>query len=196
MEQKRSLSLFYIEIVVFAISSIFILIFRNELITNIKYFVGAIMVFDGFHELAQEVLFYRKKFWAADKFALGLIDILFGVILISIPTLEYAVICAIWASWSIVKESYDIKETITEIKYIPAKIISAIESVVIIAFSVTLIMEPGENHAMVHLYLFIFEIIFSPVIVIIDEYAERYARKKALKNMSQDSNEQVEEANK
>ena len=166
------------------------------MISNIKYFVGAIMVFDGLHELAQEVLFYRRKFWAADKFALGLIDILFGVILISIPTLEYAVICAIWASWSIVKESYDIKETITGIRCITAKIISAVESLVILSYSVTLIMEPGENHAMVHLYLFIFEVIFSPVIVIIDEYVTRYVHKKIAKKLNEKANEQTEEEQK
>ena len=88
------------------------------------------------------------------------------------------VTCVIWATWSIVRESFEIKELVTEIKSWTLTIISGIESIAVIVFSVMLILEPGEHHAMIHMYLLLFELILTPLIPLLDEILlERKAKK-------------------
>ena len=180
-KKDRKLLQAYIELFVFLVIGFFIIFFREQLINDIKYFVGAMMIFEGLFEGVVEITSHKKEFWKQSRTYLALIDLIFGINLLFIPTLDYAVICVIWASWSIVKESYEIKHTVTEIKTIVAKIVGGLESAVIIAFSIVLIMEPGVHHAMTHLYLFIIEIIFIPFVYIIDEFMYLLREKKKAK---------------
>ena len=83
-----------------------------------------------------------------------------------------------YSTWSIIRESYEIKELVTEIKSVTLTIISGIESIAVIVFSIMLIAEPGEHHALIHIYLLLFELILTPLVPLLDEIIEQ----KKLKN--------------
>ena len=59
--------------------------------------------------------------------------------------LEYSAVCIIWATWSIVRESHEIKELVTEIVSVPLTIISGLESIAVIVLSIMLISEYFES---------------------------------------------------
>ena len=56
---------------------------------------------------------------------------------------------------------------------------AGVESLVIIVFSVMLIFEPTEHHAMIHLYLLLAELIVAPLTPLVDESITKYKLKKA-----------------
>ncbi len=86
--------------------------------------------------------------------------------------LEYSAVCIIWATWSIVRESHEIKELVTEIVSVPLTIISGLESIAVIVLSIMLISEPTHHHALIHIYLLLAELILTPLVPMLDEYFE------------------------
>ena len=86
--------------------------------------------------------------------------------------------CVIWATWSIIREAFEIREIITEVKTTVLKIISGIESIAVIVLSVMLILEPGEHHAMIHLYLLLAELVLTPLVPLLDEIIEERKQKR------------------
>ena len=86
--------------------------------------------------------------------------------------------CVIWAAWSILREAFEIKELFLKIKSVVLTIISGIESIAVIVLSVMLILEPGEHHAMIHLYLLLVELVLTPLVPLLDEVIEERKHKK------------------
>ena len=167
-EEKNHINYFSIKLGVFAILAILVFVFREPLVENLKYFIGGLMLLYGLEEILFEILYSRHHILHQGKLYLGFIELLLGVVMLSAP-MSYESVCIIWATWSILREAYEIKEVFSEIKCLVPKIISAIESVVVIVFSILLIMEPGEHHAMIHLYLLLAELIVSPLTPLLDE---------------------------
>ena len=167
-EEKNHIKYFSIKLGVFAILAILVFIFREPLVENLKYFIGGLMLLYGLEEILFEILYARHHILHQGKLYLGGIELLLGVVVLSVP-MAYASVCIIWATWSILREAYEIKEVFSEIKCLAPKIISAIESVVVIAFSIMLIADPGEHHATIHLYLLLAELIVSPLTPLLDE---------------------------
>ena len=56
-----------------------------------------------------------------------------------------------------------------KLKNIVPKILSGVESIVIIVFSILLLIEPGHHHAMIHLYLLMAELVIAPLTPLLDE---------------------------
>lgn len=168
MEEKSHIKYFSIKLGVFAILAILVFIFREPIVEHLKYFIGGLMVLYGLEEILFEILYSRHHILHQGKLYLGGIELLLGAVVLSVP-MTYESVCIIWATWSILREAYEIKEVFSEIKCLLPKIISAIESVVVIVFSILLIMEPGEHHAMIHLYLLLVELILSPLTPLLDE---------------------------
>ena len=167
-EEKSHIKYFSIKLGLFAIIAILVFIFREPLVENLKYFIGGLMLLYGLEEILFEVLYSRHHIFHQNKIYLGFIEILLGVVVLAVP-MSYESVCIIWATWSILREAYEIKEVVTELKCLAPKIISATESAVIIVFSILLIIEPGEHHAMIHLYLLLAELIISPLTPLLDE---------------------------
>ena len=167
-EEKKHIKYFSIKLGVFAILAILVFVFREPLVENLKYFIGGLMLLYGLEEILFEVLYSRHHILHQSKIYLGFIEILLGGVVLSVP-MAYESVCVIWATWSILREAYEIKEVFTELKYLAPKIISATESAVIIVFSALLIIEPGPHHAMIHLYLLLAELIISPLTPLLDE---------------------------
>lgn len=178
MEKEQSHIKYYlIKLIVYVALAICVFIFREKLVEHLKYFIGGLMVFYGLEEILFEIVFRDKHFWHKDKIYLGIIEILLGLVLLIFPLIIEEV-CTIWATWSIVREAFEIKELVTEIKSWTLTFLSGAESIAVIVFSVLLILEPGEHHAMIHLYLLLVELVLTPLIPLLDEILlERKHRK-------------------
>ena len=177
MEEKSHIKYFSIKLGVFAILAILVFVFREPLVEHLKYFIGGLMVLYGLEEILFEILYSRHHILHQGKLYLGGIELLLGAVVLSVP-MTYESVCIIWATWSILREAYEIKEVFSEIKCLAPKILSSIESIVVIVFSIMLIMEPGEHHAMIHLYLLLAELIISPLTPLLDEIIDKRKHKQ------------------
>ena len=72
-------------------------------------------------------------------------------------------VCVIWAVWAIMREADEISEYYELFKERIPCLLGFIESIVAIVLSITLIMEPGEHHAKIHMYLLIAELLTAVI---------------------------------
>lgn len=170
MIQKPHLRYHFFKLIVCVVLSVIVFVFREQLVhlDHLKFFIGALMVAYGLDEIAFEAYCHKLHFIHEHKTYLGIIELVLGVTTL-ILNLDYEAVCIIWATWSILRESYEIKEIACELKNIAPKIISGVESIVVIIFSILLIIEPGEHHAMIHLYLLLAELVIAPLTPLLDE---------------------------
>ena len=185
MIEKPHLRYHFFKLIVCVIIAIVVFIFREQLVhlNHLKFFIGALMVAYGLDEIAFEAYCHKLHFIHEHKTYLGLIELVLGVVTLLL-NLDYEAVCIIWATWSIVRESYEIKELVTEIKSITLTIVSGIESIAVIVLSVMLIAEPGEHHALIHIYLLLVELVLNPLIPLLDELIEK--KKLALKEKKEE----------
>ena len=174
MIEKPHLRYHFFKLIVCVVLSIFVFLFREQLVhlDHLKFFIGALMVAYGLDEIAFEAYCHKLHFIHEHKTYLGIIELVLGVSTLLL-NLDYEAVCVIWATWSIVRESYEIKELVTEIKSITLTIVSGAESVAVIVLSIMLIAEPGEHHALIHIYLLLLEFILNPLIPLLDELIEK-----------------------
>ena len=182
-EEKSHIKYLFVKLGVFAALAVCIFIFREALIEHIKFFIGGLMLIYGVEEILFEVLFHGKNFWKCEKTYLGFVELILGTTLFFYPLGEeaeavMAMTCVIWAAWSIIREAFEIRELVVEIKSVALTIISGIESIAVIVLSVMLILEPGEHHAMIHLYLLLAEFILTPLVPLLDEIIEERKSKR------------------
>ena len=168
-EEKSAIKYNLIKLAVFVILAVFVFIFRISLVEHLKYFIGGLMLFYAFEEILYIIIHHIHHFLKEDKVFLGFIEIILGIVLLTVPEISYTSVCVIWATWSILRESYEIKEIFTELHHIVPKVLSGLESIVVIVFSILLIMEPGEHHALIHMYLLLAELLITPLTPLLDE---------------------------
>ena len=178
MLSKIHIRYLLIKLLVFTTLAVLVLIFREKQVHYLKPFIGALMLLYGVDEIIFEILTHKKHFLHANKTYLGIIELMFGIVLISAP-LEFSNVCIIWATWSIIRESHEIKEIIVDMKMLFPRLLSGVESIVVIVFSILLIFEPHEHHALIHMALLSAELILNPLVILIDEFLiERQEKKK------------------
>lgn len=161
--------------------AILVFIFREALVDNLKYFIGGLMMAYGLEEIVYEILNHKLGFIHQGKVYLGLVEIILGAVLIIgglSNEMLFSTVCIIWATWSIMREAYEIKEIIDEIKSITMTVISGVESIATIILSIVLIFEPTEHHAMIHMYLLLVELVLTPLVPLVDELIESQKRKR------------------
>lgn len=168
MEERSHIKYWLIKLTIFVALAIVVGILADKLVEHLKPFIGSLMVLYGLEEILFECIYDRKHLLHRSKVYLGLVEVTLGLFTL-IANVEYASVCVIWATWSIMRESYEIKEILGEIKSWIPRIISGVESIVVIVFSLMLILEPGHHHALTHMYLLIAELILAPAIPLIDE---------------------------
>ena len=182
-EEKSHIKYLFIKLAIFVVLAICVFIFRETLIEHLKYFIGGLMILYGLEEVLFEIIFEGKNFWKKEKVYLGFVELILGTTLFFYP-LEanheaiVAMTCVIWATWSIIREAFEIRELVVEIKSVVLTIISGIESIAVIVLSVMLILEPGEHHAMIHLYLLLAELVLTPLVPLLDEIIEERKKKR------------------
>lgn len=166
-----------VKLAICIVLAVLVFIFKSPLVENLKYFIGALMVSYGIEEIVYETLNHKLAFIHQSKVYLGLVEIILGSVLL-VGTFPFETICIAWATWSILREAYEIKEIINEIKSITMTVISGVESIVTIVLSVMLIFEPTEHHAMIHMYLLLVELVLTPLVPLVDELIESQKRKR------------------
>ena len=167
----------------------------------LRYFIGGLMIFYGVEEIILTAI-KNKKHYSIHSLYWNLIEIAIGITLIVfIETGEiavtYAVVCVSWAIWSILREARELVEVTEELKENKliicriVAIVTLLESLTVIALSLTMLIEPGEHHAKIHLYLLAVELFTKVLFPIINYIAERLKEKKE-KEIEETANEQTQ----
>ncbi len=177
MNEKNSIKYNLIKLGVYLVLAILIFIFKEQLVEHLKFFIGGLMILYAVEEILFIIIHHIHHILHEDKVYLGFIELILGIVLMCV-NVSYESVCIIWATWSILRESYEIKEIACELKHIVPKIISGVESLVIISFSILLIIEPGEHHAMIHLYLLLAELVIAPLTPLLDELLMKKKKKE------------------
>ena len=176
VSKKARIAYFCVKLAVFSLLALFVFLFRSQHVENLKPFIGTLMLLYGAEGFLQEAFFHHLGFIKESKTYLAFIELIFGMVLILAP-LQFEYVCIIWATWSIVRESYELKEIVTDFKTITPRVLSGLESVAVIVFSILLIMDPVEHHAIIHMTLLVLELVLSPLVVLIDEVIQHYKKK-------------------
>ena len=157
-----------------AIASILI---RGIFIEHIRFFIGGLMIFYGIEQLTYEAIFHRKGFIHHGRNYLAFIELILGITVLAID-MEFVSVCIMWATWSILRESYEFQEVIVETKSKVLTVISGAESIAVIVLSIMLIATPTEHHALIHLFLLFIELILTPIVPFLDVIIEQHKEKK------------------
>ncbi|MDE7394865.1 MAG: hypothetical protein K2M95_01935 [Clostridiales bacterium] len=153
----------------------------------LRYFIGSVIIFYGVEEIVFTAIKY-KKHYAIHSLFWNVVEIVIGLTLIVFvetgeTNVTYAVVCVVWAMWSILRETRELAEVTEELKesrLLPCRIVAIvnlIESLTVIAFSLTMLIEPGEHHAKIHLYLLAVELFTKVLFPIIKTIAEKHEEK-------------------
>lgn len=157
----------------------------------LRYFIGGLMIFYGVEEIILTV-FKNKKHYSISSLYWNIVEIVIGLTLIVFietgdSEVTYAVVCVGWAIWSILRETRELVEATEDLKQtklIACKIVAVfnlLESLTVIALSLTMIIEPGEHHAKIHLYLLAVELFTKVLFPIINYSVGRLHEKKKIK---------------
>ena len=155
------------KLVCFLIGAVLVFIFSLFFVENLRWFIGGLIVLYGVLGILALALEKKKPIYEEHEFLFSAIEILIGLTLI-VFIKEYSTICVVWAVWSILRESLELEEIVAGELHPVLAVISGIESIAVIVLSITLMMEPGENHAMIHTYFLCVELILNSAIPILN----------------------------
>ena len=163
----------------------------------LRYFIGGLMIFYGVEEIVLTV-FKNKKHYSINCLYWNIIEIIIGLTLIIFVGSDYEIVCVSWAIWSILRETRELVEATGELKTqpVPCKIVAIfniLESLTVIALSLTMVIEPGEYHAKIHLYLLAAELFTKVAFPLINYIALRFMRRKKEEDTATEQPE-IEEA--
>ena len=169
METKeKSVKTYYIaRLVIFSLIGISIFVFKWQIVGELKYFIGGLMLLYGIEEFIYTFSFEKKNALERDRFYVGGIEIIFGLIVL-IFKVSFESVCVVWATWSIIREAFEIKEIVTELKTFVTRLISGIESVAMIILFVSLIINQSERQAYIHLYVMLPELVLKSLLPLVD----------------------------
>lgn len=167
----------FIKLLIFVAFSALLIVFRNELVENLNYFIGSLVFAYGLETSLMLLITTKKNCVKSIKFSFALFEMILGLtILFAVTNFEY--VCVMWAVWSLLRQSLDIHEVLKrEVKGAVA-VVYLIQSVVSIVFSILLILTPTKHHAINHIYLLIAELLVISLPPVIDEILLRIKKKR------------------
>ena len=172
---------FTIRLVVFTVIAVLIGVQAKFIIEAdvLHYLVSSVMILFGVEGIVYPILKDHKKFYIDAQFYLGHVDLILGLVVITtIRQLDY--VCMIWATWTIVREAFDLYEIGHKAMHRFPAIISLALSIIEIVFSILMLIEASEHHALTHIYLLIPEFVINGLSPLLFEiHKKRRARKKA-----------------
>lgn len=174
----------YIKFVIFIALAVLLCIYHYEALDSIKYIVSSLMMFFGLEGVVLSIVKNKKKCLRDIWLTLGAAEFLIGitVILGVNGDDEFVTVCIVWAVWTILREAVELHEIAKgEVRGLSA-LISGVESIVAIVFSVMLIITPVPHHAHTHVILLIVELIVTVLVPLIPEIGKRYKEIKEKKN--------------
>lgn len=166
-----------VRLVLLVTIAILIGVFSHELLEYLHFLVGGVMLLYGaegiFFPIHQKRKFCIKEY----QFYLGLIELLLGIIMMSIIR-DFNTICVVWGTWTIVRESYELYETGHKFMHRFPAIFSLALSIIEIVFSILLIVYASEHHALTHVYLLIPELIINGLSMVMFEFYKNRDKRK------------------
>ena len=173
MTKKKKLIIYHIiKLVLLCTLALIIFLFHERMTENLPYFVGSLMLLYGLEEFVFQIIFERKTIHKKGQSYFALMEIIIGTTLV-IADVQFGVGCAIWACWSILRESHEIKEAVTVHYNIVLRIVNLIESIAAIVLSVMLIINPTEHHVYIHVVLLIIELITTPLLLLLTDFLNK-----------------------
>lgn len=179
----------------FVIGAALIFVFKDFFVDNLRWFIGGLIVLYGSLGIVGDILEKVKPIYDGNGFTFFIVEILIGLTML-IFVKEYSTVCIIWAVWSILRESVELKEIISGELHPLFAVVSGIESIAVIVLSIMLITEPGHHHAVIHTYLLCVELILASAIPVLSHYVlkKRGGEHSELsKDEAQNQTEQVDQ---
>lgn len=159
----------WIKVIVYVICSILILVFANFFVDHLRIFIGILMTLYGAVGILGIAIEKIKPIYNGHGFVFNFLEILLGVIILALVD-GFQTICIIWATWSIFRETIEIREIIERKLHSALAIISFIESIAVIVISILLIKNPVCHHATIHTYLLCVELVMAGSIPILNSF--------------------------
>ena len=168
-----------IKTVLYMLGGVAVLILNNLIMERqfVGYLVGMVIAFYALDIVIVSVA--EKRALGEDGVFMALTHALLSVVLFLVAD-DIVKICLVWAVWSILREGKELSECIHRISHKKMGILNAVESIVIIVFSFTMILEPGEHHAHVHVIILGIELMLEVIFPIMNGFFDSYAERKKL----------------
>ncbi len=157
--------------------AVFIFVLNGTIMPYVGILVGAIVCLYAVEEL---VVYAVKKILFSEAYHLfdGIAQLLIGIILFIVSS-DIIKVCLVWGVWSILRESKEMAEAIKKLPTKKSEIIDIIESVVIIALSFLMILEPNDDHAYLHMILLGVELVLVVLFYYIEVLEGKIAKRKS-----------------
>lgn len=171
-----------IKTILYLILAVFVAVFFDWLLENVRYVVGPLMILYGTESIVMHFVL-KRKVSEENEFFWGEFEVMLGVVLLLADGISYESTCIIWAIWSIFRETRELEEIFKRIeKKIPV-ILDLAESVCSIIISVVLIINPGEKHIAVHAIFLIVELVSTVLLPYFREYYEKRRKEQTPKTL-------------
>ena len=175
----------FIKLIIFIAFSVLLVVFRNELVNDLHYFIGTLVFVYGLESASVLAVVAKKNCVRSIKFAFALFEMVVGLTIL-FAVRDFTHVCVMWAVWSMLRQSLDIHEVLKgEVKGAIA-IVYIIQSVVSVVFSIMLILNPTHHHAVTHIYLLIAELLVISLPPVVDELLLRAIKKRKNKIENQE----------
>ena len=152
--------------------AILILIFHEKIMPSVAFLVGGVILAYALEELI--FLIAEKKF--ADM-AESIIQIVLAVLLFLAHD-DIVKVCVIWGVWSVIREGREMAHALPRIRKHLLASVDIVESIVVIVLSATMILEPGEHHAHIHVILLAIELILEIAFPILETLLDKWIKRE------------------
>ena len=158
-----------IKTICFCLIATFIFIFNQTITNNPHILVGSLMVMLGLEDILYKY-FTKELTRDVSKLTCNFLMIALGIVCFFLGTDNHFVsLCVIWATWLILRESWEIEETILHYNSKVMIVLSIIESITVIVLSIMFIFEPVIKIVHLHVIILGFELIIEVLFLTIDE---------------------------
>ena len=174
-----------IKLTLFSAAGVLLFVFGKPLLNNdgaiLNGVVGTVIAYYGIEGILIPIITKRIK-QERIRIMSGVVNVFLAVIMIFLiegnPE-ELRILCVLWSLWSIMRESEEIFEkSFDHIKKHPiTSIINLIESIVVIAFSVLLIVAKDNETLLEHAYAHVILLGVELIIEVLWEYIGEYEAK-------------------
>lgn len=165
-----------IKTVLYFLAGVAVLVFHEQIMDYIGIAVGIVILFYGLGRIIISIA--EKKAFGEDGIFTSLTHILIAVIMFIVND-DTVKVCLVWAVWSIRREGRELADSVQRMVQKKPGIINALESVVIMVLSFTLILNPSRHNAHVHVIILGVELILEVVFPLVNDILDRRLAKKS-----------------
>lgn len=177
-----------IKLIVYLIAGCLIMAFSEQVMEYVVILVGAVMTVYAIETIIVSI-FKKTVLHEDNELFEGLILILLAIVLLFTDNSNLEKVCVIWAIWSILRETEEIKECLHDnFHKNPPKFtkvfhyIHCVESAIVIVLSLAMLLSPTEKTAHTHIILLGLELILEVAFPLMNTIAEKICRRTEHKN--------------